>query len=291
MILDKTSIEDLLYTDAKEFERVAEHKEDGIFIRTNTEQNFFDKSQIGNDSIDLRIADYGYIMKTNYTYINTLSNESFEEYFRKIHLDETGYILKPQQLIFVPTFERIALSGSLIGRVTGRSVFARMGLSVHCTQDKFSSGINSVAGLQIINNSPVPLKIFPKQMLAQMLIEKTGENRHPYKGRYCGEINYTLPLVNDKDRAQYDDAVRHLISLQKPRKKVVLDKKKKNMTITVCRVFISVAATVCMGVFGILQNIPAMVVSGAFEVMALLSFTMVEFSWMIDNLEEGDDES
>ena len=63
MILDKTSIEELLYTDAKEFEKVAEKKEDGIFIRTDTEQNFFDKSQIGNDSIDLRISDYGYSRK------------------------------------------------------------------------------------------------------------------------------------------------------------------------------------------------------------------------------------
>ena len=229
MILDKTSIEELLYTDAKEFEKVAEKKEDGIFIRTDTEQNFFDKSQIGNDSIDLRISDYGYIMRTDYDYINTLSNKSFEQFYKKIHFKDTGYILKPKQLIFVPTYERIALSGDLIGRVTGRSVFARMGLSVHCTQDKFSSGINSVAGLQIINNSPVPLKIFPKQMLAQMLIEKTGENRHPYKGRYCGEKNYTLPLVNDKDRAQYDEAVKHLISLQEPKKVSFMKKNRTNI--------------------------------------------------------------
>ena len=57
MILDKTSIEELLCTDGNQFEKIARNRSDGIFIRTDTEQNQFDKNQIGNDSIDLQIAD------------------------------------------------------------------------------------------------------------------------------------------------------------------------------------------------------------------------------------------
>ena len=291
MVLDKTSIEELLFTDAKCFEKIVENRQDGIFIRTDTEQNIFDKAQIGNDSIDLRIADYGYMMRTGYNYINTLSNESFEKFFKKISLHKQGFVLKPGQLIFVPTLERIALSGDLIGRITGRSVFARMGLSVHCTQDKFSSGINSVAGLQIINNSPLPLKIYPRQKLAQLLIEKTGKNRHPYEGSYCMEKNYTLPLVNDKDRAQYDDITRHLISLQTPKKLTALRKSKSNLELSICKSVFTTVAAVLMAIFGVLGNTIALIVSGGFELLAVICFTVLEFSWIRNEDEVGEVES
>lgn len=290
MVLDKTSIEEILYTDGKEFEKIAESKKDGIFIRTDTEQNYFDKSQIGNDSIDLRIANYGYKMRVGYNYINTLSNESFEKFYKKINLHECGYILKPGHLIFVPTLERIALSGNLIGRITGRSVFARMGLSVHCTQDKFSSGINSVAGLQIINHSPVPLKIFPRQMLAQLLIERTGQNRHPYEGTYCEEKNYKLPLVNDKDRAQYNEITKHLIALQTPKRLSIVRREQSSLSLSICKLIFSIVATVCMTYFGMIGNVTALFISGGFELLALICFTIIEFSLRREKSRTEEDE-
>ncbi len=279
MILDKTSIEEILFTDGAEFQKAVLNRADGIFIRTDTEQNYFDIAQVGNDSIDLRIADYGFVMLSEYNYINTLSENDFKEFYKRISLPQEGYILNPRELIFVPTYERIALSGNLIGRITGRSVFARMGLSVHCTQDKFSSGINSVAGLQIINNSPIPLKIFPKQKLAQLLVERTGPNRHPYKGPFCEERNYKLPLVRDTDRAQYDDFTKQLIKNQVPKKLPIWKRKKSNFTFSICELVSTIIATISMGVFGILNNITGLLVSGVAELIALICFKAIEFSW------------
>lgn len=280
MILDRTSIKSLLVTSGDAFQKILDENKDGIYIRTNTEQNMFDEDQqLGNDSIDLRIANYGYKMKSEYTYLNTLSEGDLSKYYLRVPLPQDGYLLKPGDLLFVPTYERIALAGNLIGRVTGRSVFARMGLSVHCTQDKFSSGINSVAGLQIKNNSPISLKIFPQQKLAQILIERTGDNRHPYTGAYCCEVEYTLPLVQDKDRAQYEPISRQIIKNQTPKKNPPWKNGKIDTSISISKLALSSITTVCMGVFGAINNITGLIISGVFNIIAMVLFTYIELKY------------
>lgn len=282
MILDKTSIEKILYTDADAFEPIKINMKDGVYIRTVDGENSFSKDQIGNDSIDLRISDKGYVMKEDYNYINTLSTDSFKEYYQEVYLPQQGYIIKPGELLFVTTYERIALSGNLIGRITGRSVFARMGLSIHCTQDKFSSGINSVAGLQIINNSPVPLKIFPYQKLAQILIERTEKNRHPYNGIYCNEKKYTLPIVTEKDLCQYDEAIKSQIVRQKPKQLKLYKRKKSSFATSICNLSFTAITTISMEIFGIMNNKTGLIVSGVFGVLVAISF------FIIDYISDGD---
>lgn len=276
MILDKTSILEILYVDELKFEPIKNEHKDGILIRTDSKQNYFMKEQIGNDSIDLRIANYGYRMNTDYNYINTLETGSFEKYYEKVDLPVSGYKLEPGGLLFVPTYERIAISGNLIGRITGRSVFARMGLSVHCTQDKFSSGINSVAGLQVINNSPTPLLIFPYQKLAQILIEKTGPNRSPYKGTYCGEKIMKLPVVKETDLSQYDSQVKEIIATKTPKKKLLGGKWRIQTVLPLIKLVITAVFTIAMGVFGITQNTAAMIGVGGAELLITIGLFVIE---------------
>lgn len=279
MVLDKLEIKRILCKDMNEFE-ARKDKEDVICIQTADGESDFDvNTQLGCDSIDLRIADYAYVMNDNYEYINTLADQKFDDFFKRIVLERDGYILKPGQLVFVPTLERIAISGSIIGRITGRSVFARMGLSVHCTQDKFASGINSVVGLQIINNSPVGLKIFPKQKLAQLLIEKTFNTSTPYNGNYRNEEKYTLPFVNASDRAQYDETDRHAINLHKYKKKSVIKNQNKPYLTSIYKTIIASGLAVAMAVFGSLEfdgSICCLIICGVLEVASMIAFTHIE---------------
>lgn len=101
-----------------------------------------------------------------------------------------------------------------------------MGLAVHCTQDKFSSGINSVVGLQLINHSNNVLKIFPYQKIAQMIIHKTSHVT-PYDGNFSRESSFTLPVITSKDLNQYSDRDKGLIAQHTPKKKNILQKKKR----------------------------------------------------------------
>lgn len=226
MVIDRNDILNLLIPSEKELET---WEGDGIYIYIQGNKGTFDKDlQIGNDSIDLQIGDKAYVMNTDYEYINTLSEDSFKKFFEEITLSlENGYDLKPGEILFVSTLERIQLIGDLTGRVTGRSVFARMGLAVHCTQDKFSSGINSVVGLQLINHSNNVLKIFPYQKLAQIIIHKTSHMDVPYTGSFARESSFTLPLVTPKDLTQYSERDKSLIAQHIPTKKNILQRKKR----------------------------------------------------------------
>lgn len=226
MIIDGNDILNLLIPSEKELET---WEGDGIYIYVQGNKGTFNKDlQIGNDSIDLQIGDKAYIMNTDYEYINTLSEDTFKKFFEEITLSlENGYDLKPGEILFVSTLERIQLIGDLTGRVTGRSVFARMGLAVHCTQDKFSSGINSVVGLQLINHSNNVLKIFPYQKLAQIIIHRTSHMDVPYTGSFARESSFTLPLVTPKDLTQYSERDKSLIAQHIPTKKNILQRKKR----------------------------------------------------------------
>lgn len=149
MILDGAKIKSLLRLSEADMQRYKQLGKNSIYI-TSSLNDFDPTTQIGNDSIDLRISNTGYVITNIYTYINTLLEDDFEKYFEKVELSPVhGYDLKPGELLFIDTLERIHLSGDLVGRVSGRSTFSRFGLSVHCTQEKFSSGINSVVALQI----------------------------------------------------------------------------------------------------------------------------------------------
>lgn len=224
MVIDKSGILNILRKNEEEL--LSHINEDSIYITTSV-NDFNIEQQVGNDSIDLRINDHGYKLNNDYEYINTLSNEDFSKYFTEVNLDsKNGYDLKPGELLFIDTLERIHLNGNLIGRITGRSVFSRFGLSVHCTQDKFSSGINSIVALQIVNNSNTTLKIFPYQKLAQLIIERTESVNTPYKNStFSEEKEYTLPIIKDSDKFQYSDRMIQHINNLHPKKKSILKKK------------------------------------------------------------------
>ncbi len=228
MVIDKTEIEKLLCLSMEDFNKNKKDGKDIIYINTKFD-DFSKDDQVGNDSIDLRINNKGYIISNDYEYINTLSEEDFEKYFVEVKLNlEEGYDLKPGDILFIDTLERIHLVGDLIGRVSGRSVFSRFGLSVHCTQDKFSSGINSIVALQIVNNSNTVLKIFPYQKLAQLIIHKTSHNQNPYTGTYAVEKFYKLPKIQPKDRMQYDERTKANILSNKPKKISIMKKGKQS---------------------------------------------------------------
>ena len=227
MILDETYIRKCLCDSEEEMKKAKEHNQDSIYISSSL-SDFDPQNQIGNDSIDLRIGNKGYVLNNSYEYINTLADENFEKYFKEVELSlVSGYDLKPGEVLFIETLERIHLSGALIGRVSGRSTFARFGISVHCTQEKFSSGINSVVALQIKNNTRTTLKIFPYQKLAQMMIEKTSRNPSVYIGSYKSDAEYKFPVVKQSDREQYDARTQTCILRLKPKEKSVLNKYEK----------------------------------------------------------------
>mgnify|MGYP004643244871 CR=1 FL=1 len=284
MVIDKTGILSILRSSEDDLKN--HPNEDSILITTSCDD--FSLSQIGSDSIDLRIAQKGYIILNNYEYINTLSEEDFGKYFQEITLrDDKGYDLKPGEILFIGTLERIHLAGDLIGRVSGRSTFSRFGLSVHCTQDKFSSGINSIAALQIKNNSNTVLKIFPYQKLAQLIIEKTNHNEHPYSGTFSLETEYKLPVIKPSDREQYDSRSEQCILRLKPKKKPFFERHSKSTKLnSLVQSIFGFIISVGFGIFGFMSD-----KKWAIGIMIFLSVIYIMMSWFFYKIStkfEGD---
>lgn len=255
MVIDQVGILSILRSSKEEVLEHTQQGEDSILITTECD-DFNKDQQIGNDSIDLRIGNKGYILNDDYEYINTLSEENFSRYFEEVHLSqERGYNLKPGAVLFIGTVEQIHLEGDIIGRVTGRSVFSRFGLSVHCTQDKFSSGINSIAALQIKNNSNVVLKIFPYQKLAQLMIEKTNHNQTTYKGTFALESEYKLPSIKPSDRIQYPERTRAEILKLKPKRKSAFQKRNKSEKFySMLQSIIGIVISIAIAIMGFIEG-------------------------------------
>ena len=189
----------LIYKDRTDWEKSNE----GVYI--STPQNDFNRDiQITDDSIDLRICDHGFIMNSKYKFINTLSEHSFDDHFEDTPLPLDGFVLEPGEILYIGTLERISLKGPYIGRISGRSTFARLGLSISSSQDKFCGYNDAIVCLQLRNNSKQGLKIYPYQKLAQILIYKTLGNSNMTNSAYANESEYTLPQITEKDRVQYD---------------------------------------------------------------------------------------
>lgn len=251
MILDGAKIKSLLRLSEADMQRYKQLGKNSIHI-TSSLNDFDPTTQIGNDSIDLRISNTGYVITNIYTYINTLLEDDFEKYFEKVELSPVhGYDLKPGELLFIDTLERIHLSGDLVGRVSGRSTFSRFGLSVHCTQEKFSSGINSVVALQIKNNTDAILKIFPYQKLAQIMIETTSHNPSMYVGSYKSDAEYKFPVIKKSDKEHYDARTKEFINRLKPKKNLLLKKHGKSAKlISLVQAILGGVTTVIIAVCG-----------------------------------------
>jgi len=143
-------------------------------------------------------------MNREYKFINTLSQDSFGKHFEEVNLSLDGYILQPGEILYIGTLERISLKGAYIGRVVGRSTYARLGLSVNSSQDKFCGYNNAIVSLQLRNNSNQSLKIYPYQKLVQILFYKTSGSSRNIQSAYANESEYRLPEILETERIQYD---------------------------------------------------------------------------------------
>jgi dCTP deaminase len=129
-----------------------------------------DESQIGPASVDLTLSDEWYFFK--------------DEFSRKIvDLKETGFreafgmkkaksiTLKPGELCLGRTVERITLPNNVMGKLEGRSRYARMGVIIHTTSALVQPGSDNHQVLEIVNLAPFPIKLHAGMRISQVVFE------------------------------------------------------------------------------------------------------------------------
>lgn len=78
------------------------------------------------------------------------------------------FILHPGDFALGMTGEKITLSDMLVARVEGKSSLGRLGLVVHSTAGWIDPGFSGVITLELSNNSPLPIKLYPGMLIAQI---------------------------------------------------------------------------------------------------------------------------
>jgi dCTP deaminase len=143
-------------------------------------------AQIGPASVDLTLSDEWYFFKSKYLGKSVdLSKTPFSEAYemRKAARIE----LKPGEMCLGKTVEKVTVPANLVGKLEGRSRYARMGLIIHITAAVVQPGSDNHQILEIVNLAPFPVVLTAGMRISQILFE---ELRSPTSKPYAkyGEI-------------------------------------------------------------------------------------------------------
>ncbi len=120
--------------------------------------------------------------------------------WRKVELhDGESVTIWPGQVVMTRIYERFRIPPEYAGKVEGRSSYARLGLSIHCTADFINPGWNGFLPLQLFNASPFPIKILPYLPICQLMIVKLSSA----PDRSYGDEDLASKYVNDDGGPSY----------------------------------------------------------------------------------------
>lgn len=140
----------------------------------------FNKKNIGPASIDLTL-DNKFRIFNNKKSVILNENSDYKKYSKLIKRDRI--LLMPDQYILGITRERIKLPSNICGFITGRTRFARFGVSVHVTASFVQPGINNNQILEIKNVSSISLFLTSGLRVCQLVLERTIGNA-TYRGKF-----------------------------------------------------------------------------------------------------------
>ena len=147
--------------------------------------------QIGESSIDLRLG-YNFAFYPSLTaglpanvgaivsQIIDLGDEArVSDFIKSVRqannrtLRDGEYIdIQPRAFLLAETLESFTLPNDLAGRVEGRSIYARLGLTVHQTAPSVKPGWAGQLTLEIVNNGPFTYRLYPGMRLCQLILEQ-----------------------------------------------------------------------------------------------------------------------
>lgn len=130
-----------------------------------------ENDQIGEASIDLRLGFRFTRLKENAQSLTVSVADGLslpEDLWVSRELNERDafgkeekYELDPDEFVLAMTYETVSLPRDIIGRVEGRSTYARVGLSMHQTAPWIQPGWNGQIILEIMNNGPLKISLQP----------------------------------------------------------------------------------------------------------------------------------
>lgn len=140
----------------------------------------FEDSQLGSASIDLTLSNEWAFFKPFYIG-KTVDLKKID--FRKATYTKHAKTikLKPGEMCLAKTIEKITLPPDIMGKLEGRSRYARMGLSVHITSALVQPGSSNHQVLEILNSAPFTAVLHAGMRITQVTFHKLeSKSSKPY---------------------------------------------------------------------------------------------------------------
>jgi dCTP deaminase len=135
--------------------------------------------------------------------------------FRETYATDRGIVLKPKEFILASTNEKLTLPRNLVGLLSGRSSYSRLGVSVELSQILLQPGHDDTIPLQIVNHLPYPIVIYSGTAVAQVVFFRTvSDVRQPYNTQV--QAKYLGKLADLRSRF-YEDKIYKQIRSSRPK--------------------------------------------------------------------------
>ncbi len=107
---------------------------------------------------------------------------------KSVEVDEkNGYIIHPGEFVLANVKEVTGVDNKHVGRLEGKSSLGRIGLVIHVTAGFLDPGNSLRLTLEMVNLSPLPIKIYPGMKIGQIAFEALDcECDRPYGSKGLG---------------------------------------------------------------------------------------------------------
>lgn len=160
----------------------------------------FYRDMLGPSSYDFRLGNTFLVFHHQ---LEVIDPRNLGQTMETVFVDDGEYfILHPGQFALAGSMERFTISDHLVAQVNGKSSLGRLGLQIHATAGFFDPGWDGIATLELSNVAPVPIRLYPGMLIAQMVFMQGSEKaERPYGS---GELNSKYQGADDVQSSRYN---------------------------------------------------------------------------------------
>lgn len=133
-------------------------------------------------SVDFTLANKYYRIRKpiiswkKFNLLSSTKEDVHKRFIEKVCDKKHGIIIRQNEFILASTKEKIELPNNIVGFISGRSSYARIGISIELSQTILQPGHSDIIPLQIKNNLPYPIVIYPGTKIVQAVLFRTISN-------------------------------------------------------------------------------------------------------------------
>lgn len=154
--------------------------------------------QIRGSVIDLRLGHNFEVFFSNVPHVIDPLRISQDDNADSMEVDvdfAKGIDIGPGQFLLAHTLEYLKLPDNVAAQIEGRSSFARLGLQVHMTANLVEAGFDGCLTLEIMNNGPSTITLYPGMRIAQLRFYRLVTlPKYPYgkasENKYRGKLSH-----------------------------------------------------------------------------------------------------